>query len=155
MSEERAALGLSYQIVLDKEARRTLVFQSHVDAAASVEQINVLLDKVASAADRQVAFYELQQAQRDFDLNMIRMRSLETQMVNMEELSQARWLARGRKGQWTAEKLDAEDRQAHGNLKVSFERYREGAEHARSVIARCQPLVNGHGSNSGADSNSG
>jgi hypothetical protein len=140
-----AALGASYQIVLDKEARRTLVFQAHVTVATPIEQVNELLDKIATAADRQIAIYELRQAQADLEGQERTMASLERQMANMEELSRARWEAEttgGRKrGEWTPERLQAQERQAHGNIKVSLERYREGMQRAMDTIERCKQTL--------------
>jgi len=53
------ALGFSVQIALDKEGRRTIVFQSHVEADAAKEVLDSKLDKIMAAADRQIDAYRL------------------------------------------------------------------------------------------------
>lgn len=149
------ALGFSYQIVLDKDARRTLVFQGHVTVDTPVEKLNEVVDKVAQAADRQIAIYELQQAEEDKAGQLRTMETLERQVATMEEISKARWTASGRKGEWNSERLDAQEKAAHKNIEVSLERYRDGIRRAQATIDRCRPLVNGHAPDIGANHQSG
>ena len=53
------ALGFSVQVALDKEGRRTIVFQSHVGVEDDSKALNAVLDKVMAAADRQIDAYRL------------------------------------------------------------------------------------------------
>lgn len=149
------ALGFSYQVVLDKDARRTIVFQAHVTNSTPVEGIHELLDKMGKAADRQIAIYELHQAQLDLEGQKRTAQSLAAQMETMEQLAQARYEASGRKGDWDPEKMPTQEKQARGSLKVSLERYREGIEKAEQTILRCKGLVNGYGAHSGSDRHAG
>ncbi len=57
--EVPAAIGVSYNLVLDKNERRTLVFQTHMPQDAGQGMINLLCDRMRIAADRQSAIYEL------------------------------------------------------------------------------------------------
>lgn len=138
------ALGFSYQVVLDKDARRTIVFQAHVSVSASLDEVNEVLDKIGKAADRQCAIYELQEARQFLEDHKRASRSLALQMENMEALAQARYEESGRKGAWSAERMSPLEQSARNNLTVSIERYREGIEKYSGVVARLQPLVNGH-----------
>jgi len=152
------ALGFSYQVVLDKDARRTIVFQTHVANEANQADIDALLDKMGKAADRQIAWYDLQQAREDLEGQQRVAKSLVMQMETMDQLAQARYESSDRKGPWDPEKLPPAEKQARHNLRVSLERYREGIEKAQNAIDRCTPLVNGaasHVPDSGSNRHSG
>jgi hypothetical protein len=138
------ALGFSYQVVLDKEARRTLVFQAHVPVDASIEDVNAVLDKIGKAADRQIAIYELLEARRAVADHQRTAKTLAVQKENLEALARARYEASGRKGEWDEDKMPAQEKQAAANIKVSIERYREGLDKWQADVRRLEPLVNGH-----------
>jgi hypothetical protein len=149
------ALGCSYQIVLDKEARRTMVFQLHVPLGTPLAALNEHLDLIGKAADRQIAIYELQEARQFLEDHKRMAHSLATQMETMDALAQARYEESGRKGEWNLEKMPAQEKSARHNLSISAERYREGVEKYTKAIARLQPMVNGHAPDFGADRRSG
>jgi hypothetical protein len=149
------ALGFSYQVVLDKEARRTLVFQTHVPFDASAEAIDALLDKIGKAADRQIAVYELREAQQFLEDHQRTAKSLLIQQENLDQLAQARYEQSGKRGDWTPEKLPAQEKQQRHNLNVSIERYREGIEKYDKIIGRLAPMVNGHAPDIGANRHAG
>lgn len=54
-----AAIGLSVNVALDKEARRSIVFQTHVPQTATEADINKLLDLAFEVTDRQADAYYL------------------------------------------------------------------------------------------------
>jgi hypothetical protein len=145
------ALGCSYQIVLDKDARRQLVFQMHVPVDTGLDVINGMLDKIGKAADRQIAIYELQEARRFLDDHKRTAHSLAKQREEMDALAQARWEESNRKGDWNPEKMPAAEKQARHNVNISVERYREGIQKYTKLIADLEPVVNPDALNGSAD----
>lgn len=55
---EAPALGISFKVLTAQN--QELVFQTHVAADIAPKDLNVLLDRLARAADRQRAYYELE-----------------------------------------------------------------------------------------------
>lgn len=136
-----AALGISYRIALDKEGRREIVMQGHLQIDASLATINDLCDRVAKAADRQAAIYEMEQAVIRRDAMTARLHELEVQTVNTQEISRARWMQEGRKGEWSEERLSAPEKQAIQGISSSRIKYREGIEQAQADIDRLERVI--------------
>lgn len=149
------ALGMSYQVALDKDGRRTIVFQAHVAVDTSLESINMLLDKVGQAADRQAAVYELIRERTALEEHKLQSKSLLIQRTELEAAAEARYEESARRGDWTIEKLPAKEKSAWHNINVSIQRYQEGLErHSRNVEQLVQQ-VNGHVVDSGSNSHTG
>lgn len=148
------ALGMSYQVSLDKEGRRTIVFQAHVAVDTTLEQINTLLDKMSAAADRRAAIYELVDERRKADDFSITARTVLVQRTELEAAAEARYEASSKRGDWTVEKLPAKEAAARHNLNVSIERYESELERAKLNIERLEKVV-GYGPNGGSNSHAG
>jgi len=91
------ALGVSFNLPLD-ERGRNLVFQTHIDAASSPQEINALLDKVVAAGERQFAKYELKRLELDLRALKEQVKRQEDDLPNRMKLWEADFAKRGRKG---------------------------------------------------------
>ena len=60
------AIGISFQIGLDTQ--RNLVFQTHVPYDISEEALNSLIDRLAKASDRKIAFYEIKKIESELEM---------------------------------------------------------------------------------------
>jgi hypothetical protein len=150
------ALGFSFKIILDKQAQRELVFQTHVDASTPVEEINVMLDKIAKAADRQMAIYELREVRLAMADHKIKLHGLLTQRELLDEAEKQRYEAQpNARGPWSVERLPAQVRQQRQALNQGIEKWREGLERCKVDIERLEPLVNGDAANLSADRHAG
>lgn len=86
MTDEREtgrALGISVNAQVDQG--RQIVFQTHVDADMSPEDLNRLLDKLNLACDRQAAFYEIPQLKKAVRLEKDRLNLATHNIATMEE----------------------------------------------------------------------
>jgi hypothetical protein len=145
------ALGCSYQIVLDKEARRTLVFQLHVPLDTSLDVINENLDKIGKAADRQIAWYELLEARENLKGHQRSLKGILEQRELLDARAEAEYMESNRKGPWSPDKLPPQHKQQRLALEQAITKYKEGIERWTQDEARCAQLVNGHVVDGGAD----
>ena len=152
---ETAALGFSYRNILDKDGRKEIVFQSHVAADATVEELNDILDKVRVAVDRQAAVYELRQARLDLTGHLQKILEIENLLLAQEETYKTSWEANGRKGDWSSDQLPAKEKHAKVATLQSLQKYRDGAIFLDKEIKRLVQLVDGHALDLGANSYAG
>lgn len=99
MTEDAAkvpAIGISLNVQIDN--KRTLCLQSHCDATASASELNDLLDKIGTAADRQQAKYELE----GLEFQLAQNRKLYPRAVEdfavVQERHDKDWARRNRRG---------------------------------------------------------
>lgn len=148
------ALGFSYQVVLDKDARRTIVFQTHLTVECERGQIDQQLDKMRDAADRQIAFHDMQEAEVFMADHANRLKALREQMELLVEVERVKWEGEGiRFGPWSEEALSATEKQALNNIKVSISRYEEGYKKYSEQYERCKGVLSGARANGAANSN--
>ncbi len=98
MTDEREtgrALGISINAQVDQG--RVIVFQTHVDADTSSEDLDKLLDKLNVAADRQAAFYEIPGLQKAVRAEEDRLNLFATNFAAMEERKALVATANGRR----------------------------------------------------------
>lgn len=149
------ALGLSYRMILDKEGRREIVFQTHVEADIPPPQLNSLLDHMCAAVDRQVARSELEQIKKELENQVQQVQTFEAALTELDIASRTRWEASGKQGPWDPKKLPANDRQSRDNTKLGIDRSKRAVEAMRARIIELQTLVSGDGASSAADSGTG
>ena len=130
------ALGISFRTLLDREGRREIVFQTHVDQETAASEINGLLDRLSLATDRQIARAELAEAKRQLGHEEKQVEVFESALTKLDIASQTRWESSERKGPWDPSKLPPTERQDRANTKLGVERSR-GA-----VIALAKKLRN-------------
>lgn len=114
------AIGISLQVKVDN--RRDLVFQTHIAQESSLEQINGLIDKVAAAADRQSARYELQQIEMELELNTKRLPRAVEDLESVDKKHAQDWAGRQRRGD---PKLAPQQEQERRNAIAMIERIKQ------------------------------
>jgi hypothetical protein len=149
------ALGFSYQVVLDKQAQRTLVFQTHVPFDASQEAVDGLLDKIGKSADRQIAIYELREATKAIADHQRNLHEILKQRELLDATAQEEYEQSGRKGEWTPHKLTPQQRQARLAVEQQLSKWQDGLTRWQADLDRLKPMVNGHAPDLGADRHTG
>ena len=149
------ALGASYQFALDKEGRRTIVFQMHVPVDAPQEVIDELLDRMARAADRQQAHYELIEAQEALAGHHRSLKSILEQRELLDACAEEEHLQGNRKGPWSPNMLTPAQKQQRLAVEQQIAKWKEGIERWEADIERLKPLVNGNGLDRSADRHPG
>lgn len=148
-------VGWSYQVNFSDQRQkkpRSLVAQMHLPLSASPEELNKHLDAIRDATERQIAYFELIEAEEAFADHVEKVREMEGHMIAADERAALDWENRGRHGevQLTAaqknEKLGAES---------NYRDWKAKAEYWRNRCTMLRAKVNGHASLSGADSHPG
>lgn len=107
------ALGFSLQIGIGKD--RQIVFQSHLDQDAPLQKLNLLLDKINAAADRQIARTAIEDHKRLIAQREAALRNLKLDFVMIEErerLQEAAWNQDSRRhGNWKRDDKQDKHRQ--------------------------------------------
>lgn len=145
------ALGASYQFTLDKEGRRQIVFQMHVSVDTPRADIDALLDKIAGAADRQQAVYELREAYEALDGHKRALKGILEQRELLDSKAAEEYVQSNRKGEWGLDKLSAPQKQQRLAIEQQIAKWREGLDRWAADIDRLKPLVNGDASHVRSD----
>lgn len=82
------ALGFSYEFRISD--RRSIVFQTHIERETSLEDINDILDKMQTAANRQQALLELVDTERHLSADRYLLRQQKEDYVRAEAEAQER-----------------------------------------------------------------
>ena len=151
------ALGFKFQAVYDKDARRSVVFETFLARDTSQNDLDAMLDKLRIATDRQIAFSELEEALRFKEDHARTLHALNAQMASIMELERLRWADSGRFGEWSEESMSVKEQEALKNIQVSIRKYKEGYERYARDEERARARLNGHanGSDLGTDHLSG
>lgn len=112
------ALGFSVNVQVD--GNRQIAFQTFVSRDGSAADLNKALDKIMKAANRQVATYMLVSLKKELHQHEKALRDQAEDMARVEAANRENWDASGRKG---AYKLDAKEKAALENIKVSKTKY--------------------------------
>jgi regulator of replication initiation timing len=114
------ALGISVNANID--ARRQYVFQTYVDASASVADINVTLDKVNAVIDRAVAFYQIEELENTLERDKQILYSINHNMGEVEENMRMKYEATGKRGPFKMSPQEVvQKKQAQDNVKRQTE----------------------------------
>lgn len=111
--ETAPALGVSLNAQLD--ARRQLVFQTHVDASTSEEDLSKLVDKLNRVVDRQVAYYSIEELENALERDKQILYSVTHNLETVEANIQLKREAGGKRGEYrmsqteVVQKKQAED----------------------------------------------
>jgi hypothetical protein len=149
-------VGWSFQQGFGDEKRpKSLVAQLHVPLDMSAEEVDKHLDKVRVAIDRQIAIYDLESARGALQDHKKKIRELHTVIAGADESARIEFEERGRRGEWTPDKLTPQQRQAKAGAQTNLERYEQGAEFWQLQIQELERKVSGHAPVSGANSHTG
>lgn len=123
--EAAPALGIS--VSAQYATGRTVVFQTHVDQNISAADLNALLDKTNEAADRQEAFYAIDQAQRQLEVEENATLNMARRLEEAEANIQMKMTAEGKRNpklsaQDAMQKKQALDTLAEGKKRVEIAR---------------------------------
>ncbi len=147
------AFGISVRTILDKDGRREIVFQMPVPLNASVDFINGMLDRVTAAVDRQIAKYDLREAEKEAEVLEEFIPKVSEQFERITSAAAENWAMGNRRGEFDPQKhISAGERQTMNQLIGRLEGDRERLLRLRGTIARLKPLVHGNGLDIGADS---
>jgi hypothetical protein len=124
-----------------------------LDVSAAL--LNEALDRVLGAVDRQMARYELQDAETKLKEQINRITKYERLMVTMDETAKAEWEASERKGPWSLERLSPQARNTRDATNTSLQRDRADAEALQDRVGRLRERVNGHALGSESDRHAG
>jgi len=141
------AIGVSFQI--DLGTGRTIVMQTHVDQDAGQGSIDVLLDKMGAAAERQRVHYGhvakkealeqlLEQQQRQYDAFSRDFMRLEDERAARE----AEHAEGGRRGPYKAPPNEESQRK---NARVTLENAKQDMDKTRRQIAEVGEVIAGFG----------
>lgn len=132
------ALGISVNAQVD--ARRQIVFQTHVDAASTVEDINKLLDKLNTTVDRQVAFYQIEELENALERDTQILYSINHNMAEVEANARMKYEATGKRSEFklsvqeTMQKKQAQDNVTRQTEIVALARKRLAEAKAKAGI---------------------
>jgi glutamate synthase domain-containing protein 2 len=136
------ALGLSYKTILDREGRREVVYQTHVEQDVEPGALNALLDKLTKATDRQIAQAELASLaaeESELDKRITRFRSA---AAELDVRSKARWESSGKHGPWNPDKLPPQERSERQNIRNSLDQDKERLVRLRARAEELRQVVN-------------
>lgn len=132
MTSEREtgrALGISINAQVDQG--RQIIFQTHVDADTTQEQLDELLDKLNVACDRQAAFYEIPGLQKAVRAEQDRLNLFTSNLGVMEERKAIVAQANGRRNP----KDDANEIIAKTNAMDQLKRQKEIVAEVEAALA--------------------
>ena len=118
-------------------------------------ELNEALDRVLMAVDRQMARYELMDAESRLKEQVDRIAKYEGMVITLEEKARAEWELEGRKGNWSPDKLPPSYRNARETTAISLQKERAEAQTLQEKVRRLHTMVNGHAADSRANSQSG
>lgn len=137
-----AALGISIQSQVS--GVRQVVFQTHVPAATSKEELDKLLDTLAEVCDRQEAFYQIDIAQQEHDRATKMLEDMQYRLDNVDHNARVKHEASGRR---TPFKLSAQEETA--KIQVA-DQLRIAKENVGKTSARLEELKKKAGTRHGS-----
>lgn len=133
------AIGLS---VSEQIGSRSIVLQTHVAGDCAPDELNVVLDRLLKAADRQKLFYETKEELFKLRLNLDNHELQLTQMLDdlgrVDKEQQLRWEESNRKGPY---KASATERQQRGNITKNIEAFKFNIARLKTSIAEHEAIL--------------
>ena len=115
-----AALGVSLNAQID--ARRQVVFQTHIDADTSQKDLDKLLDGLSASVDRQVAFYQIEELENAVERDKQILYSIQHNLEEVVGNMRLKYEASGRRGVFKMSHTEEmQKKQAHDTLKRQSE----------------------------------
>lgn len=148
-------VGWSYQVNFSDQRQkkpRSLVAQMHLPLSASPEELNKHLDAIREAIERQIAHFELIEAEEAFADHVEKVREMEGHMVAASERIAIAWESSGRRGE--VQLTAAQKNEKHG-AESNYRDWKAKAESWRQRVEELRKKVNGNASVVGADSHPG
>lgn len=141
-------IGWSYEQRFGDERRpKSLVAQMHIPLDMEGKEVDALLDKIRKSMDRQAALYDLEEALRAIEDHRAKIREMHSLLSGVETQFQLEYEARGRKGDWTPDKMSpnqqAQKKTAEQNLRHwedGFERWARKADELRTKVNGYAPV---------------
>lgn len=135
--EPAVALGISYNVQID--AKRSLVFQTHVPQGIAVRNLHHLTDALASIGDRQIAKQDMIELQKQLDQHETALARFIKDLATVDEKTKQDWDLSQRKGEI---KLSSSDAATRNTLLTSQARYREEIVKIKAEMAACVAKIN-------------
>jgi hypothetical protein len=136
-SEPAAALGISYSVQID--AKRSLVFQTHVPQGVTVRSLHFLTDALASVGERQIVKQDLVELTKQLNQHETALTRFIQDLAKVDEKFKQDWDLSQRKGEI---KLNSSDAATRNTLVTSQARYREEIVKIKAEMADCQAKIN-------------
>ena len=131
---------------------RALIAQLHVPLSIDRGKLNEYLDEVRTAMDRQIAYYDLVQAEFNFDKHVFTVREMEGHLIEIDESARADWESRGRHGEI---QLTAAQKNQKIGAEGNYRDWKNKAEYWRKRRDELRVKVNGDASIKRPDSHIG
>lgn len=147
MGEEAAkvpavpAIGVSYSVAIPGE--RNLVFQTHIDQAASVEQCNALVDKLLKVSDRTLAKYSLPALEEHIIVEKAQLAKMEADVTRIDALHAGAEDQARASGRRVAPKISEQERQQRLQTVEMVTGYRGKVARLEAKYAELREQVNG------------
>jgi hypothetical protein len=154
--EERAvaALGISFQLVLDTNGARTITFQTHVPVDLSDQRLNDLLDKVVRATQRQTDLVKIEELKVEIEMLDKSLFLHQGDLADLLQKQAEAWYSSDKRGDWSENRMPAPEQSKAHTLRVNIKGLTDRAAHARKRLAeleeRHSPRSNGHASADGS-----
>ena len=145
--EKVPALGISLNAQFAQG--RSVVFQTYVDLEVSKEVLDQLMDKLNAVADRQEAFYAIDQAERQLEVETNAMKNMARRLEEIEANIRLKMTAEGRRNP----KLTAQDEMQKKQAGDTLEEGKKRVAIAQKFLDELkQKAGNRDGANSGPNS---
>lgn len=119
--EKTPSIGISYTIELPN--KRALVLQSFIERDASVQAVDLLLDKIREAGERQFAFGMLEVLKLDLEQQTKLAQDHAYRMQVVEDNLKKEWAGKGKSGApKLSQNTEAQKQAALANLEISKQR---------------------------------
>ena len=149
-------VGWSFQQGFGTEKRpKSLVAQLHVPLDMAAAEVDHHLDKCRVAMDRQIALYDLEEAHEALREHKKKVREIHAVLAGADESARLEFEDRGRKGEWSPDKMTPQQRQAKAAAEANLERWEQGAEFWQLQVQALQRRVDGRAPDIGANSHAG
>lgn len=135
------AVALQVRYVANIGEGRQLEMITAIAQDVSAADLDVLLDKVARAQDRQVLYYEVQEKKRRLTGLLDIIRRAERQTTTIIEVARERWAQSGRGGEWSDDKLSGQEKNERMKFERSMEDARTNARELQSEIEELEQRV--------------
>lgn len=134
--EPDPAIGISMEVEVSKGRR--LVLQTHVARDAPIGELNGTLDKINTASDRQVAYYELDALRFQLEHDERVLKQFRDNYVLLEQTALSSWERRGKRGP-----VELSDREQKGKMEAetSIERMTTQIGAVKARIAEFEAKV--------------
>jgi hypothetical protein len=122
---------------------RILESSFHIPVDMPVSTINAYLDRVSRCIDRQIAYYELQDAETQVAALRVKLSASAATIVEVQARSEAAWEAQAnRRGEWNTDRMSVQDRQALAGAEATLDRDRNLYEFWSKRVAELTEVVN-------------